>query len=230
MIGIIGAISSEVDGLKNVIEGAEVFTIAGMDFVKGKLYGKDVVVVKSGMGKVNSAMCTQILILNFNVDTIIDTGVAGAIDSSLEVLDIVIAKDCIEHDFDATALGYERAHIPMAKTSVYNADEELANKAYELAVTTLPKVKTIRGRVLTGDQFISTPEKKDDLVNAYKGECADMKGAAMAHVAYANDTKFVIIRTISDEADKGANVDYTAFEKLAAKNSIALLKELLKTL
>ena len=213
MIGIIGAISSEVDGLKNVIEGAEVFTIAGMDFVKGTTPEE-----ADLLNKQNNAV------------SIIDTGVAGAIDSSLEVLDIVIAKDCIEHDFDATALGYERAHIPMAKTSVYNADEELANKAYELAVTTLPKVKTIRGRVLTGDQFISTPEKKDDLVNAYKGECADMKGAAMAHVAYANDTKFVIIRTISDEADKGANVDYTAFEKLAAKNSIALLKELLKTL
>jgi adenosylhomocysteine nucleosidase len=228
MLGIIGAMEVEVSSLKNEMENSEVKTVANMDFHKGKINGKDVVVVKSGIGKVNAAICTQILKDIYDVNAVVNTGVAGSLNNDIDICDIVISNKAQQHDMDVTPLGYEKGIIPDMKESVFCADEQLVNMATESIEELNLDIKVFKGKVLSGDQFIGNAEKKEELKSAFKGDCAEMEGAAIAQTAYLNNIPFLIIRAISDKADGGAEMDYPAFEKKAAENSIKLLNKIIE--
>ena len=152
MLGIIGAMDSEVQELKNEMPDAKITSVAGMDFYEGHIHDKDVVVVKCGIGKVNAAICTQILADRYKVDSVINTGVAGSLNSDIDICDIVISKDAIEHDMDVTALGYERGVIPDMDNSVFHSDSRLIDVAVKSIEEANLSVKVFTGRVVSGDQ------------------------------------------------------------------------------
>ncbi len=228
MLGIIGAMESEVASLKEEMKDAKITTVAGMDFYEGKINDKEVVVVKCGIGKVNAAMCAQILADRFDVHGVVNTGVAGSLNNDIDICDIVVSTCAQQHDMDVTPLGYERGILPDLDTSIFEADEKLVMLAKESAKQAGIPIKVFEGKVVSGDQFIGTHEAKEDLKETFGGDCAEMEGAAIAHVAYLNKLPFVIIRAISDKADGGAEMDYPTFEKKAAAHSIALINKMIE--
>jgi len=229
-IGIIGAMELEVEELKTVMTVARVEKKAKMEFYEGTLSGASVVVVRSGIGKVNAALCTQILADVFDVTHIINTGVAGSLNAKLDIGDILISRDALHHDVDATIFGYQPGEVPQMGLREFPADERLAKLAKETCEKVNPDIHAILGRVVSGDQFISGNEIKEKLIREYQGDCAEMEGASIAHGAYLNNIPFVIIRAISDKADNSAQMDYPVFEAAAAKHSAALVKELVKSI
>ena len=216
MIGIIGAMEEEVAALKEAMTIEENVTFASMDFCKGTLCGKAVVVVRSGIGKVNAAICAQILVDKFGVDTLINTGIAGSLDANIDIGDMVISTDAVEHDMDASIFGDPIGQVPRMDTFSFPADSEL--------------VETFVGRIVSGDQFVSSAEVKEKLVSNFGAKCTEMEGAAIAHAAYLNKVSCVIIRAISDKADNSATMDYPEFEKQAITHSVRLVKSLLPRL
>lgn len=227
MLGIIGAMDEEVAKLKEKLESVEVLKKAGMEFFKGKMHEKDVVVVRSGIGKVNAAACAQILASEYKVDAIINTGIAGSLNEKIDIADIVLSRDALEHDMDAVAFGYDCGIIPRMETSVFKGDDKLIALAEECCKEVLSGINTHVGRVVTGDQFISAKEKKDWLVKTFAGDCTEMEGAAIAHVAYLNEIPFLVVRAISDKADDSAHMDYPAFEAMAIENSVKLMEAMI---
>ena len=228
MIGIIGAMEEEVASLKQAMEVKETVERAAMTFVKGTLCGKDVVIVRSGIGKVNAGICAQILVDIFGVDTLINTGVAGSLDAQIDIGDIVISTDAVQHDMDVSALGDPVGQIPRLDTFAFEADKKLVELAKQVNEEVNPDIKTFTGRVVSGDQFISGEEKKDYLVNTFAGMCAEMEGAAIAQAAYLNKVSYVIIRAISDKADNSASMDYPTFEKHATQHLLRLMMNLVE--
>lgn len=226
MIGIIGAMEDEVAQLKKSMEIEETTEVASLSFCRGKLSGKEVVVVRSGIGKVNAAICTQILVDQFHVDVIINTGIAGSLDAEIDIGDIVISTDAVEHDMDASIFGDPIGQIPQMDTFSFPADESLVKLAKEVNEKANPDVHTWIGRVVSGDQFVSSGEKKEQLIRVFDAKCTEMEGAAIAHAAYLNKISCVIIRAISDKADNSAVVDYPAFEAAAIRHSVRLIEAL----
>lgn len=225
MLGIIGAMENEVAMLKEKMTDVEVIKVASMDFYRGKLKEKDVVVVQSGIGKVNAAICTQILIDRFCVTGIINTGVAGSLRNEINIGDIVISTDAVEHDMNVKSLGYERGMIPGMENSVFVADPyliELTKKCCKESVS----VSVFQGRIVSGDLFVSDKNVKDKLIKQFDGYCAEMEGGAIAHCAEINNVPFVVIRSISDKADNSAQMDYPKFEQMAIENSVKLLESI----
>ncbi len=229
-IAIIGAMDEEVQILKSRMRSITVKTIASMDFYEGLLLGKEVVVVRCGIGKVNAAVCTQILVDCYQIEAIINTGVAGSLRNEIEITDIVLSTDTLQHDVDATGFGYEHGIIPRMHSSVFPADEKLMKLAKEICEEVIPSVGVHTGRVVSGDQFISDSAKKVWLVDKFAAYCTEMEGAAIAQAAYLNNIPFLIIRAISDKADHSAEMDYGEFEKLAIVNTVKLLEGLLARL
>ena len=228
MIGIIGAMDEEVAMLKEKLTEVQVETKAAMDFYKGKLEGKEVVVVRSGIGKVNAAMCTQILADIYGVTGVVNTGIAGSLKAEIDIGDIVLSSDAVQHDMDATGFGYEPGQIPRVETLAFKADEGLIHLAEECCSKVNPDIHTFVGRVVTGDQFISDKGKKKWLTDIFGGYCTEMEGAAIAQACYLNSIPFLIVRAISDKADDSATVDYPAFEAAAAEHSVNLTMEFIK--
>lgn len=177
-IGIIGAMDEEVDILVELMDIKETIEKASLKFYKGTLEGKDIVLVRCGIGKVNSALCAQILISEFDVDAIVNTGVAGALHSELDVLDMVISTDAIQYDVDTTAFGDPKGTIPRMESSVFVADEKLINAAYEFFYKKkLKSNKVLKGRVATGDIFNNALKMlKEELVNDFNAYCGEMEG------------------------------------------------------
>lgn len=223
MLGIIGAMDEEVAKIKEQMENVQVETKASMSFYQGTVSGHPVVVVRSGIGKVNAAMCTQILADQYQVDAIINTGIAGSLNADIDIGDIVLSTDALEHDMDAVSFGYPVGQIPRMDTLSFAADEKLRAAAKKVCERVNPEVKVFEGRVVSGDQFISDKEKKNWLVENFAGYCTEMEGAAIAHAAYLNQIPFLIIRAISDKADDSASVDYPTFEAKAIEHSVKLL-------
>ncbi len=230
MLGIIGAMDEEVAKIKEQMEDVETKQIASMEFLKGTVKGHPVVVVRSGIGKVNAAMCTQILADIYHVDAVINTGIAGSLNADINIGDIVLSTDALEHDMDAVAFGYPVGQIPRMDTLSFKADEQLRKTAKEICEKVNPDVTVFEGRVVSGDQFISDKQKKEWLIENFAGYCTEMEGAAIAHAAYLNDIPFLIIRAISDKADDSASVDYPAFEAKAIEHSVRLLLALCEEL
>lgn len=222
-IGVIGAMADEVSALIKQIENDEVKTMAGMTFHRGKLWNQEAVVVQSGVGKVNMAICTQILIDVYEVDVVINTGVAGGLYKDINVGDIVISSDAIQHDMDVTGLGYKKGVIPGLESSVFKADPEFVQMAKEACELVNNEIQCFVGRVVTGDQFISDNAVRMNLIKEFDAYCAEMEGAAMAQVATLNKKPFVIIRAISDKADNSAPVAYETFEEQAIVHTVKLL-------
>ncbi|MCB6647128.1 5'-methylthioadenosine/adenosylhomocysteine nucleosidase [[Clostridium] scindens] len=227
MIGIIGAMEEEVAALKEDMDIQETAEQASMVFCKGKLCGKDVVVVRSGIGKVNAGICAQILVDRFRADMLINTGIAGSLDARIDIGDMVISTDALHHDMDATIFGDAIGQIPRMDTLAFPADEELVQKAAKANEKANPDIRTFTGRVASGDQFISSGEAKEKIVENFHPLCVEMEGAGIAQAAYLNKVSYVIIRAISDKADNSATMDYPTFERQAIAHSVRLMKELL---
>ena len=226
MIGIIGAMDEEVSKIKAAMTDVEIQKRAGMDFYKGKLQGKEAVVVRCGIGKVNAALCGQILADFYQVDYMVNTGIAGSLNANIDIGDIVLSTDALQHDMDATGFGYEVGVIPRMPVSVFEADRHLIDLAKEACEKVNPDIKVFTGRVVSGDQFVSDKEKKKWLVETFHGYCTEMEGAAIAQAAYLNGIPFLIVRAISDKADGSANMDYAAFERKAIEHSVNLMMEM----
>ena len=227
MIGIIGAMEEEVAALKEDMDIQETIEQASMVFCKGKLCGKDVVVVRSGIGKVNAGICAQILVDRFQADMLINTGIAGSLDARIDIGDMVISTDALHHDMDATIFGDAIGQIPRMDTLAFPADEELVRKAAKANEKANPDIRTFTGKVASGDQFISSREAKEKIVENFHPLCVEMEGAGIAQAAYLNKVSYVIIRAISDKADNSATMDYPTFERQAIAHSVRLMKELL---
>ena len=227
MLGIIGAMEGEVSKLKEQMEDAVKKKKASMEFYKGTIKGKEVVVVRSGIGKVNAAVCAQILIDDFHVSAIVNTGIAGSLKNEINIGDIVLSTDAVQHDVNAGSFGYPKGQIPGLDVLAFQADENLIEKAYAICEKVNPDISVFRGRVVTGDQFISQREIKNNIANTFDGMCTEMEGAAIAQVAYLNHIPFLIVRAISDKADDSADMDYEIFEAQAIKHSVNLTLELI---
>ncbi|MDF2670637.1 MAG: nucleosidase [Paenibacillus sp.] len=228
-IGLIGAMVEEIQLIEERLEGLKVTEKAGIRFMEGSFHQKQVVLCKSGVGKVNAAVCTQLLIDSFGVDAVVFTGVAGALDPQLNIGDIVISTDCQQHDVDVTALGFPRGTIPFNESSIFTADPRLVEMAVEASSVGFDGL-TIKGRVLSGDQFIASRDTVSMLHTELQGACTEMEGAAVAQVCSMNGTPFVIIRSMSDKADGSAHVNFAEFTQLAAKHSCNIVEEMVKRL
>ena len=227
-IGIIGAMDIEVAGLKADMEIKREIRKAKMNFCEGVLKDHDVVVVKSGIGKVNAAVCTQILVDEFQVDAVINTGIAGSLNAKIDIGDIVISTNVVHHDMDAVNFGYEPGQIPQMDVFSFAADETLAKLAEEACLEVNPEISVFHGRIVSGDQFVADKAVKERIVNLFHGYCTEMEGASIAQAAYLNEVPFVILRAISDKADDSASEDYPTFEKKAAQHCINLVEKLLE--
>ncbi|RBP62579.1 adenosylhomocysteine nucleosidase [Alkalibaculum bacchi] len=227
IIGIIGAMEKEITILRERMDLTKIEEKASLTFYIGKLRDKNIVLVRSGIGKVNAAMCTQILIDIFHVDVVINTGVAGALHPDLNVGDIVVSTDSLQHDIDASVFGDPRGIVPGLKESIFVADQKLLDIIDGI---TIEDHKIFKGRVLTGDQGIASSEIKHFLVENFEGYCVEMEGGAIAHVCYLNEVPFLIIRAISDKADEEVEINYNEFVEFAAKNSSYMLESILEKL
>lgn len=195
-------------------------------FYEGKLSGRDAVVVRSGIGKVNAGMCSQILADRFGVSAIINTGIAGSLRNEINIGDIVLSTDAVQHDMDASGFGYQKGQIPRVDTFAFQADEKLLELAMECNKRVNPDIQAFKGRVVSGDQFISDKDKKKWLIETFGASCTEMEGAAIAQAAYLNGIPYLVIRAISDKADDSAGMDYAVFEEQAIKHSVRLLLEM----
>ena len=229
-IGIIGAMELEVSELKSKMECKNVVEKAGMKFHEGSLNGKEVVIVQCGIGKVNAGICVQILADLFDVDTVINTGVAGSLRAEINIGDIVVSTDACEHDMDVSGLGYEPGIIPQMETSFFKADRKLVEEAMAVCKEVNPEIGVYEGRVVSGDQFISDGSVKDRLIQQFDGFCAEMEGAAIAHAAFLNQLPYVVIRAISDKADGSAHMDYPEFKRATAAHCAKLVENLVTKL
>ncbi|KOR88508.1 5'-methylthioadenosine/adenosylhomocysteine nucleosidase [Paenibacillus solani] len=226
VIGLIGAMDEEVELLLAQLENKETTVKAGVTYAAGTIHGKRVVVCKSGVGKVNAAVTTQILIDSFGVSKVLFTGVAGALHPELNIGDIVISSSCMQHDMDVTPLGFARGMIPYQEVSDFPADQHLIELAEE-ACKKQAAGHFIIGKVLSGDQFIASRETVQTLHEDLGGACAEMEGSAVAQVCYMNSVPYVVIRSMSDKADGSAHVNFPEFTVKASKLSHEIVSYML---
>lgn len=230
IIGIIGAMDVEVTSLKEAANITETTKIAEMEFCEGTLGGKDVVIVKCGMGKVNAGICAHTLINDFDCTKIINTGVAGSLDNQIDIGDIVVSTDAVQHDFDTEPIGFQKGEIPYTGLYAFPADEALRASAVAAVKESASDIHVFEGRVCSGDQFISTKEQKETIISNFGGMCCEMEGAAIAQACYLNSTPYVVIRAISDKPDETEFVDYKVFEAQAAARCAKIVQYMVETL
>ena len=227
MLGLIGAMPDETAQLAEALEERKLTERAGLRIYRGILKGVPAVVTCAGVGKVNAALCAQILISEFQVDTLINTGVAGGVAPEVRQGDVVISTDAMYHDFDSTPLGMQLGEIAYMERSVFPADERLRDLALDACRRLLPEGRYHQGRIVTGDQFINSREKQQWLYQTFGAACTEMEGAAIAHVAYLNQVPFLILRSISDGADDSSAGDYQSFKSQAIQIGVDILMDLL---
>lgn len=229
-IGIIGAMEEEVAILKEKMSDVTVLEKAGMEFYKGTLGGHPAVVVRSGIGKVNAGICTQILADLFQVEAVINTGVAGSLKAEINIGDIVLSTDTMQHDVDAREFGYPLGQIPRMDTLTFPADEVLRAAALKVCREVNPEIQVFECRVASGDQFVADKETKDKIIANTQAYCTEMEGAAIGQAAYLNKIPYLVIRAISDKADDSAHVDYPTFEREAIRHTVNLVENMMKVL
>lgn len=229
-IGIIGAMKVEIATIVAQLEDHREAMVAGSDFHEGLLDGRPVVVARCGVGKVNAAMCTQIVIGRFGATQVINTGVAGALDPTLDIGDLVISTDAVQYDMVVTGLGYEPGVIPELGVLAFTASEELRAVMHQAAREVLPDITIVDGRVASGDRFVCDRDENRRIAETFDASCCEMEGAAIGQVAWINKIPFVVVRSISDKADGSDVIDYPEFELKSAERSAALVVEMLKTL
>ncbi len=228
-LGIIGAMTIEVETLKEEMEGFTVSSRSGMEFYEGTLEGLPVVVVQCGVGKVNAAMCAQTLCACFGVTHLVNTGIAGSLCAGLDIGDLLVSEDAMYHDFDCNKFGYPMGKVPGMDVIAFPADRDMMERAFAAAEAVNPGHTKI-GRVASGDQFVAEKALKARIIERTQGLCTEMEGAAIAQTAYRNNVPFVILRAISDKADDSAEMDYPTFERIAAHRCAEVAKNLAKQL
>ena len=226
MIGIIGALEEEVNNIINDLQEKEEHFISGQTYTTGKIFGKDVVVAKCGVGKVFSAISTEVMILKFNAKIIINTGVAGSLDGFLNVNDLAIATSVVQHDMDTTPLGDPLGLISGINVVNLPCDENLIN-LFESSAKELD-INYKKGVIATGDQFIASKEKKQTLKASFNAIACEMEGGSVGQVAFVNKVPFIVIRSISDNANGDASVDFPKFLSLATKTLYCLTRRFLE--
>ena len=213
-LGIIGAMEQEVETLLGLLENRKEAVRTGSTYYEGTLDGLDVVVVQCGIGKVNAALCVQVLCDCYGVTHVVNTGIAGSLCAELDIGDLVVSSDAMYHDFDCHAFGYPVGKVPGMPVA-YEADAKLIELAFNAAESVNPG-HTRKGRVASGDQFVAEKALKERIIEVTGALCTEMEGTAIAQAAYRNGIPFVIIRAISDKADDSAEMDYPTFERIAA--------------
>lgn len=230
-IGIIGAMHEEIVELKELMVNIKERKISNLTFFEGELCGKEVVLTESGIGKVNAALSTTLLINEYKTEKIIFTGVAGAVNPEINVTDIVIGTDLVESDMDVTAGGnYKLGEIPRMKNSYFKPDSYLFDLAKSAAIKLFGEKKVFLGRIISRDEFVASEEKVKKLNEIFSADCVEMEGAAVAHVCEVLNIPFVVIRSISDKADNEAGMTFDEFVKIAAKNSKLIVEEILNSM
>ncbi len=224
MIGIICALKIEVDGLKALMEAPETTQKAGLEFFSGKIFDKDVVLLECGVGKVNAAVGTQIMIDLFKPDVIINSGIAGSLSKNLTIGDIVVSSDCVEHDFNCTALDEPRGQLWFTNEKRIDipADKETSAKLAECCQGLGSHV--LVGRIATGDVFIVYRRQREAIAMEFDALCCEMEGGAVGHVCYMNKVPFAILRSISDDFKFNKPENYDEFKELAADRAIKAMK------
>ena len=220
-LGIIGAMELEVETLLKQMENKTSAAVAGSTFYEGTLCGLDVVVVQCGIGKVNAALCVQILCDRYQITHVVNTGIAGSLSAQLDIGDLLVSRDAMYHDFDCVHFGYPFGKIPGMDVTAFPADETLIRLAYDAAQQVHPG-HVVMGRVATGDQFVADQSLKDRIIANTQALCTEMEGGAIAQTAYRNGIPFVILRAISDKADHSVEMDYPTFERQAAHRCAAV--------
>ena len=226
MIGIICAMKIEADAIRASLSNTTSETVSGIEFTKGTLHGKEVVIAICGIGKVFAAICTEAMILRYSPSLIINSGVAGTLTDELSIGDIAIAKDLVQHDMDTSPLGDPVGLISGINKIHFEADEA-AVKAFEKAVAEVG-ANSVVGTIASGDQFMSDTEKKNTIRDRFGAIACEMEGASVAHVAYVNNVPFAVLRAISDSASGDAQMEYPKFVAMAAKRSHAIIDRFVK--
>ena len=228
MIGIIGAMSVEVEELKAKVEDAKSEVISGTEYVCGRLCGREVVIAKCGIGKVFAALCANTMILRYGVQSIINTGVAGTLVSCLNILDFAVSSAVVQHDIDTTILGDAPGLISGLNIVEIPASRTLSSLALNIALD--QGTACARGIIASGDQFISSAERKDFIRTTFGAIACEMEGAAIGHACYVSGVDFVIIRCISDSATGEAEMEYPEMVSRAAVKSEALVLAMLSNM
>ena len=223
MIGIIGAMTVEIEGIRAKMTEKTEKTISGVTYVSGKLGKNEVVTAVCGIGKVFAAICTQTMILEFKPDVIVNTGVAGSLSHMLNVCDIAVADKVVQHDMDTSPLGDPKGLISGINVIYFDADERASNLLVHIAANN--GINTLLGTIASGDQFIASKEVKAGIVSEFGAIACEMEGAAIGHVCYVNKVPFAVLRAISDKADGVAEIDYPTFCKMAADNYVKVISE-----
>lgn len=221
LIGIIGAMDIEVDGLVASMSNTSVKEISGVKFIKGTLYGKEVVVAKCGIGKVFASICAQTMILEYSPTVIINSGVAGSLSSDLRIMDVAVAKNVVQHDMDTSAIGDPKGLISGINVIYIDTDENVQSTLIKACNEV--NCTTKLGTLASGDKFIASKEDKDFIKDEFGAIACEMEGASIGHVCYVNNVPFGVIRAISD--GEGAEMDYLTFARLAAEQSIKIVKK-----
>ena len=228
-LGIIGAMDVEVATLKAKMESVTTATHASSAYFEGILEGTPAVVVQCGVGKVNAALCAQILCSVYGVTHIVNTGIAGSLCADLDIADLVVSQDAMYHDFDCVHFGYEMGKVPGMDVVAFPANEQMIAAAFAAAEAENPGHTKI-GRIASGDLFVAAKPAKEAIIAKTGALCTEMEGAAIAHTAYRNGVPFVILRAISDKADDSAEMDYPTFEAIAAQRCANVTCRLAATL
>ena len=227
-IGIIGAMDVEVTLLRQAMKNPVVTEISGIEFIQGELSGKDVVLARSGIGKVFAALCAQTMIVKFGVTSVINSGVAGTLTDQLHILDVAVSRACVQHDMDTSPIG-----DPYGLLSGINVIELPADKTMADTLVQVCREKSVNcrdGIIASGDQFVHTRERRDWISSQFKAIAVEMEAGAIAHVCYVNRVPFVSLRVISDEASGEAKIDYLSFVQKAAAISSDITMNWLKAL
>ena len=221
VIGVIGAMQMEVDGLKDAMSTAKIETYSGVDYVIGKINDVDVIVAKCGVGKVFAAICAEAMILKFDVDLIINIGVGGTLTRDLDVLDVAVADKVMQHDMDTSPLGDPIGLLSGIDTIFLHTDSSVT----ALLCDCLSKkgIKYLTGTIATGDQFVESKKKKDNIRSKFNAIAAEMEGGSIGHVCFVNNVPFAVMRAISD--GEGGAVDYQTFAEKAAEQAIEIILE-----
>ena len=227
LIGIIGAMDIEVQALKNLMSGAEVKKISGIDFYKGNINGTDAVVAVAGVGKVNAAVCAQTMILTYSPDMLINVGVAGGLHKEFKIGDIAVADAVVEHDMDTSPIGDPKGLISGINMVEMKCDGKISDTLASVSAS-LDGISVKRGIIASGDQFISSDEQRMRIISDFGAIAAEMEGASIGHVCVMNDVPFGVLRAISDGANDDSVIDYPTFAKMAAENSIKIILEFIK--
>jgi len=225
MIAIIGAMEIEIETILSKMSHVEEKVVCGVRLHKGQLAGKDVVVALCGIGKVNAAHATSIILSAFDISCIINTGVAGGADANVDIGDVVVSSYFVQHDFNVH-LEYAYGQVPGMESAYYSANASLVNLAKATCDKVLQESKAHVGRIATGDQFVNSKEAKEAIYKKFSPLCVEMEGAAIAHICTLTDTPFVGIRAVSDKADGTADEDFAAFARKAANISAEIVMEM----